>query len=282
MKKKTALTIAGSDCSGGAGIQADLKTMTMNGVYAMSAITALTAQNTTGVRAIQESTPEFLGQQIDAVFEDICPDAVKIGMVSSGELIRVIADRLRAYRAGNVVVDPVMVSTSGSSLMKTGAVQALVGELLPLAMLVTPNIPEARILSGLHIESREDMVVAARKISRDCRCAVLLKGGHSINDADDLLYADGEAMWFAGRRISNPNTHGTGCTLSSAIAANLAKGFGLSDSVRRAKDYVSGALAAMLDLGRGSGPLDHAFDLTGAYSVHGNGASGRGCAEKMK
>ena len=198
MKKKTALTIAGSDCSGGAGIQADLKTMTMNGVYAMSAITALTAQNTTGVRAIQESTPEFLGQQIDAVFEDIVPDAVKIGMVSSSELIRVIADRLKTHKAKNVVIDPVMVATSGSALMKTDAVQTLVNELLPLSTLVTPNIPEAQVLSGLTIESRDDMVTAAKKISGDCHCAVLLKGGHSVCDANDLLYADGEAVWFSG------------------------------------------------------------------------------------
>ena len=266
MKKRTALTIAGSDCSGGAGIQADLKTMTMNGVYAMSAITALTAQNTTGVRAIQESTPEFLGQQIDAVFEDIFPNAVKIGMVSSGELIRVIADRLKAHQAKNVVVDPVMVATSGSSLLKTDAVQTLVDELLPMATLVTPNIPEARILSGLSIECKDEMVLAAKKINEEYHCAVLLKGGHSINDANDLLYADGAAVWFCGKRINNPNTHGTGCTLSSAIAANLAKDYSLADSVRRAKDYVSGALAAMLDLGQGPGPMDHAFDLTGTFA----------------
>ena len=266
MKKKTALTIAGSDCSGGAGIQADLKTMTMNGVYAMSAITALTAQNTTGVRAIQVSTPEFLGQQIDAVFEDIVPDAVKIGMVSSSELICVIADRLAAHGARNVVVDPVMVATSGSSLMKTDAVKTLTCKLLPLATLVTPNIPEAQVLSGMTIEGREDMVMSAKKISESCHCAVLLKGGHSINDANDLLYADGEALWFTGKRIDNPNTHGTGCTLSSAIAANLAKGCSLADSVKRAKDYISGALAAMLDLGQGSGPMDHAFDLAGAFA----------------
>ena len=270
MKKKTALTIAGSDCSGGAGIQADLKTMTMNGVYAMSAITALTAQNTTGVRAILESTPQFLGQQIDAVFEDIYPDAVKIGMVSSSELIRVIADRLRAYQAKNVVVDPVMVATSGSALMKTDAVQTLVDELLPLAALVTPNIPEAQVLSGLSISSKDDMVMAAKKISEDCHCAVLLKGGHSINDANDLLYADEESTWFTGKRIDNPNTHGTGCTLSSAIAANLAKGYSLSDSVQRAKNYISGALAAMLDLGQGSGPMDHAFDLMGVFAEEAN------------
>ena len=266
MKMKTALTIAGSDCSGGAGIQADLKTMTMNGVYAMSAITALTAQNTTGVRAIQEATPEFLKQQINAVFEDIYPDAVKIGMVSSSELIRVIADRLRYYHAKNVVVDPVMVATSGSALMKNDAVQTLIEELLPIATLVTPNIPEAQVLSGLTIESKENMIAAAKQIGDSCHCAVLLKGGHSINDANDLLYANGEPVWFEGKRINNPNTHGTGCTLSSAIASNLAKGYDLETSVQRAKDYISGALAAMLDLGQGSGPMNHAFDLKGEFA----------------
>ena len=266
MKMKTALTIAGSDCSGGAGIQADLKTMTMNGVYAMSAITALTAQNTTGVRAIQESTPDFLKQQLDAIFEDIYPDAVKIGMVASSELIRVIADRLRHYDAKNIVVDPVMVATSGSALMKNDAVQTLIEELLPISTLVTPNIPEAQVLSGLSIEIKEDMIIAAKHIGDNYHCAVLLKGGHSINDANDLLYANGEAVWFEGKRIDNTNTHGTGCTLSSAIASNLAKGYTLAVSVQRAKDYISGALAAMLDLGEGSGPMNHAFDLDGRFA----------------
>ena len=265
MKMKTALTIAGSDCSGGAGIQADIKTMTMNGVYAMSAITALTAQNTTGVRKIQESTPEFLEQQIDAVFEDIFPDAVKIGMVSSSEIVCVIADRLKYHKAKNIVVDPVMVATSGSSLMKTDAVKTLIDVLLPIATLVTPNIPEAEVLSGLSIENEEDMQTAAKTIGDKYSCAVLLKGGHSINDANDLLYANGEFKWFYGKRIDNPNTHGTGCTLSSAIAANLAKGFNLSDSVRKAKEYISDALAAGLDLGQGSGPLMHNFDLKEKY-----------------
>ena len=266
MKMKTALTIAGSDCSGGAGIQADMKTMTVNGVYAMSVITALTAQNTTGVRAIQESTPDFLKQQLDAVFEDIYPDAVKIGMVASSELIRVIADRLKYYDAKNVVVDPVMVATSGSALMKNDALQTLIDELLPLATLVTPNIPEAQDLSGRNIENKEDMLIAAKYIGDTYHCAVLLKGGHNINDANDLLYANGALTWFAGKRIENPNTHGTGCTLSSAIASNLAKGFTLVASVQRAKDYISGALAAMLDLGEGSGPMNHAFDLQGEYA----------------
>ena len=261
MKLKTALTIAGSDSIGGAGIQADIKTMTMNGVYAMSAITALTAQNTTGVSAILESTPEFLKQQIDAIFTDIYPDAVKIGMVASSELICTIADRLRHYDAKNIVVDPVMVATSGSSLMKTDAVQTLIEALLPIATVVTPNIPEAQVLSGMEIRSAADMQAAAKKIGDSYGCAVLLKGGHSINDANDLLYAQGEFTWFEGTRIDNPNTHGTGCTLSSAIASNLAKGFSLPESVRNAKAYISGALAAMLDLGHGSGPMDHAFAL---------------------
>ena len=266
MKMKTALTVAGSDCSGGAGIQADIKTMTMNGVYAMSAITALTAQNTTGVRAIQESSPEFLKQQMDAVFEDIYPDAVKIGMVSSSALIRVIADRLRYHKAQNIVVDPVMIASSGASLMKSEAVKILTGELLPIANLVTPNIPEANVLSEMVIENREDMRTAAKKIGDSFGCAVLLKGGHSVNDANDLLYEDGEYRWFEGKRIDNPNTHGTGCTLSSAIAANLAKGFTLAESVRRAKEYISGALAAQLDLGHGSGPMIHNFDLSSRFA----------------
>ena len=262
---KTALSIAGSDCSGGAGIQADLKTMTMNGVFAMSAITALTAQNTTGVRGILEVDPEFLAQQIDAVFEDIRPDAVKIGMVASAGLIEMIAQRLRFHQAENIVVDPVMVATSGAKLIEDAAVETLKKELLPLAAVVTPNIPEGEILSGMKISSREDMEKAAKVISETYSCAVLLKGGHSINDANDLLYADGALHWFRGRRIQNPNTHGTGCTLSSAIAANLAKGYTLTDSVKRAKDYISGALAAMLNLGKGSGPMNHAFDLQGEF-----------------
>ena len=266
MNKKTALSIAGSDCSGGAGIQADLKTMTMNGVYAMSVITALTAQNTTGVRDIMEVTPAFLAEQMDAVFEDIRPDAVKIGMVSSAALIGKIAERLTFYGAKNVVVDPVMVATSGARLMQEDAVSTLCEQLLPLATLVTPNIPEAEILSGLRILDKQQMQEAARIIGDTYCCAVLVKGGHGVHDADDLLWQNGAATWFEGKRIANPNTHGTGCTLSSAIAANLAKGFALGEAVRRGKAYVSGALAAMLDLGKGSGPMDHAFALRGAFA----------------
>ena len=263
---KTALSIAGSDSCGGAGIQADIKTMTMNGVYAMSAITALTAQNTTGVTAISEVNSEFLKQQLDAVFTDIYPDAVKIGMVSSSALIHTIAQSLRSYKAKNIVVDPVMVATSGSALMKTDAIDTLTEELLPIAVLTTPNIPEAQVLSGLVIQNNDDMLAAAKKIADTYNCAVLLKGGHNVNDANDLLYKDGTYRWFEGKRINNPNTHGTGCTLSSAIAANLAKGFDMTESVRRAKAYISGALEAMLDLGKGSGPMNHAFDLQSEFA----------------
>ena len=263
---KTALSIAGTDPSGGAGIQADLKTMTMNGVFAMSAITALVAQNTTGVREIVEMTPEFLGQQIDAVFEDIPPDAVKTGMVASCGLIETIAERLRFYRAKNIVVDPVMVATSGGRLISEEAVETLKTHLLPMAAVATPNIPEAEILSGMTIHSQSDIEAAAKWISDTYGCAVLLKGGHNISDANDFLYADRAGTWFYGAHIDNPNTHGTGCTLSSAIAANLAKGFDLPTSIRRAKDYLSGALGAMLDLGRGRGPMQHNFNLTGEFA----------------
>ena len=263
---KTALSIAGSDSSGGAGIQADLKTMTLNGVYAMSAITALTAQNTTGVKGIMESTPDFLAKQIDAVFEDIYPDAVKIGMVSSSGLIKTISDRMRFYKARNIVLDPVMVSTSGSKLISENATDTLIHELIPLSSVITPNIPEAEVLSGIQITDKEDMTKAAKLIGDAYGCAVLVKGGHSVGDANDLLYIDRTFKWFPGKRIDDPKTHGTGCTLSSAIAANLAKGFSLEDSVRRAKEYVSGALSYMLDLGQGAGPMNHAFDLKSYFS----------------
>ncbi len=262
---KTALTIAGSDSSGGAGIQADIKTMTANGVYAMSAVTALTAQNTTGVYGILESTPKFLASQLDCIFTDIFPDAVKTGMVSSTGLIEVIADKLKQYKAKNIVVDPVMVATSGSRLISQEAVDALKELLLPLATVLTPNIPEAEVLSGLTISGPADMEKAAQAIGEAYGCAVLCKGGHDLNDANDLLWRNGTCKWFHGRRIDNPNTHGTGCTLSSAIASNLAKGCDLDTAVERAKAYLSGALAAMLDLGAGQGPMDHLFDLKGEY-----------------
>lgn len=280
------LTIAGSDSSGGAGIQADLKTMLANGVFGMSAVTALTAQNTTGVRAVMDVTPDFLADQIDAVFEDIPPLAVKIGMVSSTGLIEAIADRLTFHRATNVVVDPVMVATSGAKLIDDGAVAALTERLFPLATLITPNVPETQMLLALigagtaapeatawgtagdgsgsadivAIRTPEAMTDAALTIARHFGCAVLVKGGHAVNDANDVLaQPDGTVTWFDGERVDNPNTHGTGCTLSSAIAANLAKGEPLDEAIRHAKAYLTGALSAMLDLGHGSGPMDHAW-----------------------
>ena len=260
-RMNTALTIAGSDSCGGAGIQADIKTMTANGVYAMSAITALTAQNTTGVSDIYEVSPEFLQAQLKAIFEDITPDAIKIGMVSSSDLIKTIAKSLKEYNGKNIVLDPVMVATSGAKLISDDAISTLKEYLIPLATVITPNIPEAEVLSNMEIHNEEEMIKAAAVISEKYDCAVLCKSGHSINDANDLLYRNGEYKWFYGKRINNPNTHGTGCTLSSAIASNLAKGRDLDTSVEKAKAYISGALSAMLDLGKGSGPMNHAFAI---------------------
>ena len=258
---KTALTIAGSDSCGGAGIQADIKTMTAYGVYAMSAITALTAQNTTGVTGIMEVTKDFLGKQLDSIFTDIYPDAVKIGMVSSAELIKIISEKLKFYKAKNIVLDPVMISTSGSKLLEDDAIKTLKNSLFHQAVLLTPNIPEASVLSGVSITSETDMITAAEIISNEYGCAVLLKGGHNLNDANDLLYREHKYKWFIGERIDNTNTHGTGCTLSSAIASGLAKGWDLDTSIQMAKEYISGALKAMLNLGKGSGPLNHVWNI---------------------
>ncbi len=263
---KTSLTIAGSDSGGGAGIQADIKTMLANGVFATSAITAMTAQNTTGVTSIMNATEEFLAQELDCVFGDIRPDSVKIGMVSENGLIRVIARKLKEYKAENIVVDPVMVATSGARLLNENAIGTLKEELLPLADILTPNIPEAEELTGMKITSPDDMTEAAKRISDTYHCAVLCKGGHDLNDANDLLYSNGRYKWFMGKRIDNPNTHGTGCTLSSAIAANLAKGFDMEESVKRAKEYISGALSAMLNLGKGKGPMNHGFAICNEYT----------------
>ena len=239
--------------------------MTANGVYAMSAITALTAQNTTGVAGVMEVSPEFLGEQLDCIFTDIFPDAVKTGMLSSSALIDMIAYKLQQYDAKNLVVDPVMVATSGSRLISDDAIGTLKTKLLPLAAVITPNIPETEVLTGRTVRTAEDMVEAAAQIYQACGCSVLVKGGHQTNDANDLLYTADGPVWFRGRRIDNPNTHGTGCTLSSAIAANLAKGYPLDTAVENAKNYISGALAAMLDLGKGSGPLNHAFAIDGEF-----------------
>ena len=261
MKLPAVLTIAGSDSSGGAGIQADIKAMLANGAYAMSAITALTAQNTLGVRSVLEVPPEFLAEQINCVFEDIPPQAVKIGMVASIPLIETIAERLTHYKAQNIVLDPVMIATSGARLMAGNAADALITRLLPLAAVVTPNLFEAEILADMKIKAPEDMLRAAEKIvaSGTSTLAVMLKGGHNEDNADDLLYHNGKASWLKSARIDNPNTHGTGCTLSSAIAANLAKGEPLLTAARNAKNYITGALNANLNLGHGSGPLHHGF-----------------------
>jgi hydroxymethylpyrimidine/phosphomethylpyrimidine kinase len=260
------LTIAGSDSSGGAGIQADIKTITAHGMYAMSAITALTAQNTMGVDAIFDATPAFVGQELDCIFTDIFPDSVKIGMVSNSLIMEVIAQKLIEYGAKNIVVDPVMVSTSGYKLLNDEAQHTLFEKLFPVADLITPNIPEAEILCGFEIEGRERMEAAAAQIAKKFNGAILIKGGHLINDASDLLYANGKTRWFVSERVNNPNMHGTGCTLSSAIACNLAAGLPLEDSIERAKAYLTGALKAMLDLGKGSGPLNHVYRISSSCS----------------
>ena len=258
---KKVLTIAGSDSSGGAGIQADLKTMTVHNTYGMSVITALTAQNTTGVTGIMEVSPEFVGKQMDSVFTDIFPDSVKIGMVASSDIIEVIADKLKFYNAKNVVIDPVMVATSGSRLFMENAIEKLVDKLLPLATIITPNIPEAEVISGIKISSKADMLKVAEIIYNKINRAVLIKGGHLLDDATDILFTESSEEWFSAERVDNPNTHGTGCTLSSAIACNLAMEFSLEESIKNAKAYLTGALKAGLDLGKGSGPLKHTYNL---------------------
>ncbi len=258
---KVVLSIAGSDSSGGAGIQADLKTMTAHKVYGMTAITALTAQNTTGVTAILESTPEFLGQQIEACLSDIPCDAAKIGMLPSADQVRVVHEKLTEFKVKNLVLDPVMVATSGSSLMKDETAEVMAKLLFPISRVITPNIPEAQALTGLSVSTREDMEKAAKELGDTYGCAALVKGGHSIEDACDVLYEEGEFIWFNGKRIDSSNTHGTGCTLSSAIASNLALGKSLTDSITSAKKYVADAIESGLNLGKGSGPLDHMVNI---------------------
>lgn len=257
---KKVLTIAGSDCSGGAGIQADLKTMAAHKIYGMSVITALTAQNTLGVQGIFEVTPEFIAQQIDSVFLDIRPDAIKVGMVSSVETIKTIANKLKEYSAKNIVIDPVMVSTSGSKLLSANAIEALKKYLFPLADLITPNMAEAEVLCGFKITNKEDMLKAGRIILRETGNSVLVKGGHLHDSADDLFCDKfGKTHWFLSPRINNLNVHGTGCTLSSAIACELALGFLMKESIEKAKEYIFGAISNGLNLGQGSGPLNHSY-----------------------
>lgn len=259
---KKVLSIAGSDCSGGAGIQADLKTFTAHKIYGMSVITALTAQNTMGVKGVLEASPEFVGMQIDAIFEDIVPDAVKIGMVSNIDIIKTISERLVYYKAKNIVLDPVMISTSGSKLIDENAVDMLKSKLLPIADIITPNIPEAESLCGFSIVTSEDMEKAAWKIAQSLKGAVLIKGGHFSDNSDDLLISKGNKYIFYSKKIDNSNTHGTGCTLSSAIACNLAMGYDMEKSIQNAKNYITGALQDKLNLGKGRGPLNHCYNLT--------------------
>lgn len=274
------LTIAGSDPSGGAGIQADLKTMLAHGVYGMAAITALTAQNTTGVYGIFPVTGEFLEKQMDSVFSDIFPEAVKIGMLGNEELAVTVARVLKKYNPRHIVVDPVMVATSGAKLLDYESIELFKKELFSIAEVLTPNIPELEALTGIKIKSEIDFKNAAKELSEQCGCAVLAKGGHIIEGSpgkdpeeggekdsgkgsvngkysSDLLCQKGEFQWFYGERIDNPNIHGSGCTLSSAIASNLAKGLGLTESVRLAKEYINTVISAMLDLGKGHGPMNH-------------------------
>jgi len=259
---KTVLTIAGSDSIGGAGIQADLKTMCAHKVYGMTVIAALTAQNTLGVQGIHTPPPEFVTAQIDSVFTDIFPDAVKIGMLANAEIIKAVAAGLSKYHARNIVLDPVMISTSNHRLLEESAENALIKVLLPLADVITPNLPEAAALaSSPKITTREQMLEAARKISSLTKAAILVKGGHLADCADDLLFANGEQHWFSTPHIDTDNTHGTGCTLSSAIASNLALGHPLVEAVRLSKDYITGALQNDPHLGHGNGPLNHLYAL---------------------
>lgn len=255
------LTIAGSDSSGGAGIQADLKTMTAHRAYGMSVICALTAQNTTGVTGILNVPTDFITAQMDAVFGDIPPLATKLGMLSTSDIICTVAEGLKCHRAANIVVDPVMVAESGAKLLADDAAQALIDRLLPMATVITPNLYEAQILSGMSITTRDDMTAAAKVLADLTPAAVLIKGGHLSGDAADLLYHKGEEHWFCAPRIANPNSHGTGCTLSSAIACRLAAGHSIPEAVELAKAYLTDALAANLDLGHGKGPLNHCCRL---------------------
>lgn len=258
---KKVLSIAGSDCSGGAGIQADIKTIMAHKMYAMTVITAVTAQNTTGVFGVYESSNESVSKQIDAIFTDIVPDATKIGMVSSNEIIKVIAKKLVEYNVQNIVLDPVMISTTGSKLLDYDAVQMLTTRLMPLAKVITPNIPEAESLSGIKISTKKDMESAMIIISKNYKGYILIKGGHSEKNSDDLLFHNGDFIWFEQMKIKNSNTHGTGCTLSSAIACGLAEGYNIEKSIKNAKNYITGALKSNLNLGSGSGPLNHCFNI---------------------
>ncbi|WP_080845996.1 bifunctional hydroxymethylpyrimidine kinase/phosphomethylpyrimidine kinase [Cytobacillus gottheilii] len=258
---KTALTIAGSDSGGGAGIQADLKSFAANGVFGMSVITAITAQNTQEVRSVQDIDPDIIQDQIEAVFDDISVDAVKIGMLSSTATIKIVAEGLQQYAPAHIVLDPVMVSKGGHHLLREEAVEGLIQYMLPQATLITPNIPEAEVILGFQITSKDLMEKACVEITALGAKSVLLKGGHMQGDPDDLFYDGTDFHWINGKRIDTKNTHGTGCTLSSAIAANLARGLDMLEAVKRGKSYIHTAIQHSLDIGNGHGPTHHFYDL---------------------
>lgn len=258
---KTALTIAGSDSSGGAGIQADIKAMSALSVFGMSVITAVTAQNTREVRSVQNIDLEIIRDQIEAVFDDIQVDAVKIGMLANAETVNVVAQSLQKYNPKYIVVDPVMISKGGHYLLEESAVNALVKELLPLATLITPNIPETEVLVGSSVQTDDEMYKACIRLKEMGPKTVLIKGGHLTGDSNDLYYDGEDFHWLNSKRIETKNTHGTGCTLSSAIAANLAKGATMLEAVTSAKSYITTAITHSLELGSGHGPTHHFYDL---------------------
>lgn len=258
---KNVLTIAGSDCSGGAGIQADLKTFSSLGTYGMSVITSVVAENTSRVISVHNVPVNIIKEQIDAVFEDITVDGIKIGMLNDIDTMKVVAEKLNQYKPVNVVVDPVMIAKGGHALMQKEALSSLKNEIIPFAYLLTPNIPEAEIIVGREINSIEDMKNAALKIHNMGSKNVLIKGGHLTGDAVDVLYMDGEFFTFTSKRINTKNTHGTGCTLSSAITAYIAKGHTVKDSVENAKNYVTKAIEHSLPIGKGNGPLNHFYNF---------------------
>ena len=258
---KTVLTIAGSDSGGGAGIQADIKAISANGAFGMSVITAVTAQNTKEVRSVQQIDLQIIQDQIEAVFDDIQVDAVKIGMLGNVETVQVVAETLKKYKPKYIVVDPVMISKGGHYLLEESAVEAVKEKILPLSSIITPNIPEAEVLIGRTLQTEEEMYKACEQIMEMGVDAVLIKGGHLMGPPNDLFYNGVDFHWLKANRIHTKNTHGTGCTLSSAIAANLAKGSTLFEAVKLAKQYITTAITHSLPLGSGHGPTHHFYDL---------------------
>lgn len=258
---KKVLTIAGSDCSGGAGIQADIKTFSAHGVFGMSVIVSVVAENTSRVIDIQDISPDMIKKQIDAIFEDIEVDAVKIGMLSTPECMKAVAEKLKEYKPANVVVDPVMYAKNGCPLMQPTAIDTLINVIIPAADVLTPNIPEAEKISGLPISSVADMETVAKKIhAMGCK-AVIVKGGHKSGSALDVLFDGKNFTHFETERIDTKNTHGTGCTFSSALASQLALGLSIKEAVQKSKDYVTTAIKHSLAIGKGNGPTNHFYNL---------------------